>query len=123
MRPFTLKSTEVAKMIAKSQIEEKPVSISEAKSVLDKLEKSVEELNYEQRIASEYLSKFSSLSTTKSKKLIEGLLELNQKIKPELAVKIADLQPKDEEDVRAIFAKERFTLTKEEIKAILGLVP
>jgi DNA-directed RNA polymerase subunit F len=109
-------------MIAKSQLEEKPVTISEAKAVLDKLAKSVKELNYEQRIAADYLSKFTSLSTTKSKKLVEELLKLNQKIKPELAVKIADLQPKDEEDVRAIFAKERFTLTKEEIKAILELV-
>lgn len=109
-------------MIAKELKEEKPVTSSEAKTILDKLSKSVKELNYEQRITAEYLKKFSGLSTTKSKKLVEELLELNQKIKPDLAVKIADLQPKDEEDVRAIFAKERFTLTKEEIKAILELV-
>jgi DNA-directed RNA polymerase subunit F len=109
-------------MIAKSLSEEKPISNSEAKTILDKLAKSVKELNYEQRIAADYLSKFPGLSAKKSKKLVEELLELNQKIKPDLAVKIADLQPKDEEDVRAIFAKERFTLTKEEIKAILGLV-
>jgi DNA-directed RNA polymerase subunit F len=109
-------------MIAKALLEEKPVSNPEAKAVLDKLSKSVEELNYEQRIAADYLSKFTSLTTKKSQKLINELLELNQKIKPELAVKIADLLPKDEEDVRAIFAKERFTLTKEEIKAILELV-
>ncbi|MBU2560442.1 RNA polymerase Rpb4 family protein [archaeon] len=109
-------------MIAKSLIEEKPVSNSEAKAVLDKLSKTGKELNYEQRIAAEYLAKFPGLSITKSKKLIEELLELNQKIKPDLAVKIADLLPKDEEDVRAIFTKERFTLTKEEIKAILELV-
>ena len=109
-------------MITKSLIEEKPVSSSEAKAVLDKLSKTVKELNYEQRIASEYLAKFPGLGTTKSKKLVEELQVLNQKIKPDLAVKIADLLPKDEEDVRAIFAKERFTLTKEEIKAILELV-
>ena len=109
-------------MIAKALLEEKPVTVAEAKTVLDKLAKTVKELNYEQRIASEYLSKFSSVSTTKSKKLVGELLDLNQKIKPELAVKIADLQPEDEEDVRAVFAKERFTLTKEEIKGILELV-
>ena len=109
-------------MIAKATIEEKPVCTSEAKKILSKLSKEVEELNYEQRITTEYLKKFSGVTMTKAKKLVEGLLELNQKIKPDLAVKIADLQPEDEEDVRAIFAKERFTLTKDEIKAILELV-
>ncbi len=109
-------------MIAKSLLEEKPISNSEAKTVLDALAKSSKELNYEQRIAADYLSKFVNISTKKLQKLIDELLNLNPKIKPELAVKIADLQPKDEEDVRAIFAKERFTLTKEEIKAILELV-
>jgi DNA-directed RNA polymerase subunit F len=109
-------------MIAKALIEEKPVSTSEAKKIIAKLSKEVEELNYEQRITSEYLKKFSGVAITKAKKLVDGLLELNPKIKPDLAVKIADLQPKDEEDVRAIFAKERFTLTKDEIKAILELV-
>jgi len=109
-------------MITKAVLEEKPVSISEAKTVLDAMSKSGKELNYEQRIATDYLSKFVTISAKKSQKLIDELLELNQKIKPELAVKIADLLPTDEEDVRAIFAKERFTLTKEEIKAILELV-
>lgn len=109
-------------MIAKSLLEEKPISNSEAKTILDALAKSSEELNYEQRIAVDYLSKFVNINTKKLQKLIDELLNLNPKIKPELAVKIADLQPKDEEDVRAIFAKERFTLTKEEIKAILELV-
>jgi DNA-directed RNA polymerase subunit F len=109
-------------MITKTTLEEKPISSSEAKTILDKLSKNVKELNYEQRIAADYLAKFTGLSTTKSQKLIDGLLDLNPKIKPDRAVKIVDLLPKDEEDVRAIFAKERFTLTKEEIKAILELV-
>lgn len=110
-------------MITKAVLEKKPISISEAKTVLDALSKSDEELNYEQRIVVDYLSKFAKISAKKSQKLIDELLKLNQKIKPELAVKIADLLPADEEDVRAIFAKERFTLTKEEIKAILEVIP
>ncbi len=110
-------------MITKAVLEERPISISEAKTVLDVLSKSDEELNYEQRIVVDYLSKFAKISTKKSQNLIDELLKLNQKIKPELAVKIADLLPADEEDVRAIFAKERFTLTKEEIKAILEVIP
>ncbi|MEE8402957.1 MAG: RNA polymerase Rpb4 family protein [Candidatus Hydrothermarchaeaceae archaeon] len=110
-------------MITKAVLEKRPIGISEAKTVLDALSKSDEELNYEQRIVVDYLSKFAKISAKKSQKLIAELLKLNQKIKPELAVKIADLLPADEEDVRAIFAKERFTLTKEEIKAILEVIP
>lgn len=110
-------------MISRAVLEGKPVSIAEAKNVLDALSKSGVELNYDQRIAMDYLSKFTKISVKKSQKLIDGLRKLNPKIKPELAVKIADLLPKDEDDVRAIFAKERFTLTKEEIVAILELIP
>ncbi|MEE8401838.1 MAG: RNA polymerase Rpb4 family protein [Candidatus Hydrothermarchaeaceae archaeon] len=110
-------------MISRAVLEGKPIGISEAKKVLDALSKSGVELNYDQRIAMDYLSKFTRISVKKSQKLIDGMLKLNSKIKPELAVKIADLLPKDEDDVRAIFAKERFTLTKEEIVAILELIP
>ncbi len=110
-------------MITKSVREEKPVTASEAKTILDALSKSKEELNYEQKTSLDYLSKFTSITTKKSQKLVDDLLKSNPKIKPDLAVKIADLLPGDEEDVRAIFAKERFTLTKDEIKAILELIP
>ncbi len=110
-------------MIAKAVVEGRPICMSEAKTVLDAMSESTEELNYEQRITIDYLSKFVNTSTEESRKLVNDLLKLNQKIKPELAVKIADILPADEEDVRAIFAKERFTLTKDEIKAILELIP
>ena len=69
-------------MIAKAVLEEKPVGISEAKTVLDALSKSGNELNYEQRITMDYLSRFTRLSTKKSQKLIDELLNLNPKIKP-----------------------------------------
>ena len=38
------------------------------------------------------------------------------------AYKIADILPVSEDDVKAIFAKERFTLSESEIKDILKIV-
>ena len=49
-------------------------------------------------------------------------MKSNERLKEEVAVKIVDLMPQDETDVRAIFAKERYALTKEEIQGILRII-
>jgi DNA-directed RNA polymerase subunit F len=109
-------------MIGKKILEERPITLPEVKAILEKKAEK-EELNYEQKITLEHLSKFVKLSPKEAKKLSEQLAEASDKIKPEIAVKIADLLPEDEDDVRAIFAKQRFTLTKEEIEQILAAIP
>ena len=108
-------------MIGKRILEEEGVPMAEVKNVLKKRSKD-EEPNYEQKIALEHLTKFTRLSSTKANKLVEELVGSNEKIKQMHAVKIADLVPEDEGDVRAIFAKERFVLPKDEIKQILDIV-
>jgi DNA-directed RNA polymerase subunit F len=45
-----------------------------------------------------------------------------EKMKPEIAYRIANIMPKTRDEVRAIFAKERFTLTPEEIDKIIETV-
>ncbi|MFZ0006120.1 MAG: RNA polymerase Rpb4 family protein, partial [Methanoregula sp.] len=57
----------------------------------------------------------------KSKELVDKLLKL-EKMKPEIAYRIANIMPKSRDEVRAIFAKERFTLSPEEIDSIIDLV-
>lgn len=110
-------------MIGKRVVEERPITLSEAKTLLEKRAESGGELNYEQKTSLDYLAKFSKLTPEQSRKIVEDLVAKSDKIKPEIAVKIVDLLPKDEEDIRAIFAKQRFTLTKEEIEAILATLP
>jgi len=107
-------------MIGKKLIAELPVTKSEAHSIIEKLDK--ETLLYEQKAAMEHLKKFSYLSQKKAKEMIAELMEANEKIKLIHAVRIADLMPEDEIDIKIAFAKERFTLSKEEIKTILGIV-
>jgi DNA-directed RNA polymerase subunit F len=101
--------------------EPKPVSLSEVKSMLKKIEKERKELIYEQKIALEHAQKFAKLSTKKTNDLIKELskLEFLQEIH---TYKIADLFPKTEDDVKTIFAKERISLDENEIKKILDIL-
>ncbi len=111
-------------MIVKEIINETALTLAEAKDILNAPRKSVrgeEEMRYERRKASENTTKFAKLGAKESRALINELLEL-EKIKEEIAVRIADLMPKSKNEVRAIYAKERFTLTEANIEKILDCV-
>ena len=112
-------------MTFKEVIEEQPLTIPEAKEILEKAveerKKVKEDLTYETRRALEHLTLFSKLSPEKAKKLLEDLLALGIK-KKEIAIKIVDVIPRTPDELRAIYAKERFTLTQEEIEKILETV-
>ena len=97
------------------------VSLPEVKNILKKIEKERKELIYEQRIALEHAQKFAKLSVKQTKDLIKDLMKL-ENIRDIHAYKIADILPVSEDDVKAIFAKERFTLSESEIKDILKIV-
>jgi DNA-directed RNA polymerase subunit F len=99
----------------------KPVSISEVKSILKKIEKERDELLYEQKIALEHAQKFAKLPIKKIEDLIKELSKFE--FLEEIHVyKLADLLPQTEEDLKTIFAKERITFGEGEIKKILELV-
>ena len=97
------------------------VSLAEAKNILKKASKDRKELIYEQRIALEHAQTFATLSIKDTQELIKELMTLNR-IEEFHAYKIADLLPKTSDDVKAIFAKERYTPNESEIKAILEKV-
>ena len=99
----------------------KPVSLSEVKNILKKIEKERKELLYEQKIALEHANKFAKLPAKKTEELIKELSELKF-IEEIHYYKIADLLPSTEDDLKTIFAKERITLGENEIKKILEIV-
>ena len=99
----------------------KPVTISEVKNILKKVEKDRKEMLYEQKIALEHAHKFAKLSVKKTEELIKELLKL-EFLHEIHAYKIADILPSTEDDVKTIFAKERITLSENDIKKILDLV-
>ena len=99
----------------------KLVSLAEAKNILKKASKERKELIYEQKIALEHAQKFATLSVKDTQDLIKELQTLKH-IEEAHAYKIADLLPKTADDVKAIFAKERYTPNESDIKNILEIV-
>lgn len=96
----------------------KILSLSETKNILKKISKERKDLNYEQKIALEHAEKFAILSAKQTKDLINDLKKLDH-VDEIQAYKLADILPKTEDEVKAIFAKERYTPNDKEIKNIL----
>jgi len=101
-------------------VEIKPVTMAEAREIMVDREKKGE-LGYEQKLALEHLKKFSKLGKEESVKLLEELSSA-VRMSPETAVQIATILPKTADEVRLVFARERFSLNEEEVAKILEIV-
>jgi DNA-directed RNA polymerase subunit F len=108
-------------MIVKQVLKEETLTLPEVKNILDNIREEREtegkELGYELRKAISHSESFSKISA----KLVEELLKL-EKMKPEIAIRIADILPLSNDEIRTIYAKERYTLSEDELKQILDLV-
>jgi len=107
-------------------LKEKNLSLSEVRNMLDKIRKEYferdEELSYEQKRALNHARKYAKLNLKDTRELMKKLSELELKLTEEQIVKICDLLPETVDDMRAIFAKERFKYSEDEIKKILDIV-
>jgi len=97
------------------------VSLAEVKNILKKVEKEREDLSYGQRIALEHANKFARMTVKKTNDMIKELVKI-ESIEKNHAFKIADVLPRTKDDIKAIFAKERVTLSDNTIKSILDIV-
>lgn len=98
----------------------RPVTFSESLEILEK-KKEEKELEFEQRLAYDYVQKFSQLPAEKAKELVKELLEI-EKIRDHQAVILTNNMPEEKEDIRLIFAKERTSLREETIDQILEII-
>ena len=117
-------------MKVKGIISEEKVTLPEMRSVLLRVESerlaAEKEMSYEFRRSIEHANQLSKTEPEKSepeksRDLVAELVKM-EKMKPEIAYRIANIMPKTRDEVRAIFAKERFTLSPEEIDSIIELV-
>jgi len=99
----------------------RPVSLSEVRNILNKLSKEREEMLYEQRIALEHAQKFGKLPVKKTNDMIKELMKLDF-LEQKHAYKLADLLPNNKDVIKTIFAKERISLSEENIKKILEII-
>ena len=101
------------------------ITISEAKKIMEEIAKKRQEkaeLLFETRRALKHLRSFSKLPPEKAKELVEELVKLPQIQRKDIAVKLADLMPRIPDEVRVVYAKERFTITPEQIEEILEII-
>ena len=113
-------------MIIKKILSEERLSLAEVKEILNevKLRRSgaeEEELSYELRRAIKHVEIFAHGMAEESRSMVNELLEL-EKMTPAIALKIADIRPMNRDEIRAVYAKERFTLADEDMDGILDIV-
>jgi DNA-directed RNA polymerase subunit F len=96
------------------------VTSYEAKKILRKREKEGE-LNYEQKNALDYLNKFCRLPEKNIQKLMGDLSKI-EKLQDKHIVAIVDMMPRDDDDLRLLFASERIVLEDSEKSQILSAV-
>ncbi len=112
-------------MKAKAIVGEKRITLPELREVLLKVEADRHEIgiemSYELRKSIEHANQLSRTTPEKSRALVSELLKL-EKMKEDIAFRIANLMPRTRDELRAIYAKERFSLTGEELDEILNLV-
>jgi len=102
-------------------VESKPITHVEAEDVLTKLETEKKQLGYEQKITLDYLRAHKTASKKDIKDAIESLSKI-EGLKDHQVISIVNLMPKDEDEVNAIFMKERVKLEKDRIPKILAVI-
>jgi DNA-directed RNA polymerase subunit F len=110
-------------MIVKNILKEELLTLAEVRTILDEIRTrraSEEELGYELRRAIRHAELFAKGTAEESRLMVDELTKL-EKMNPEIAIKIADIRPKTRDELRAIYAKERYNLSEEELDAILEI--
>ena len=112
-------------MIVKEVLSEELLTLAEVRELLSRIAEERREqgleVGYGFRKALRHAEQFSKISGEKSRELVNRLLEL-EKMKPTIAVRIADILPQSRDEIRSIYAKEKYTLSNEELDQILDYV-
>jgi len=81
----------------------------------------IEQIQYEHKLALDHVRQLSRLGPKESKMIMKKVIELEH-VNDYYAAKIADILPIHPDDVRSIFARERFSVGREEIDSIIVAV-
>jgi DNA-directed RNA polymerase subunit F len=81
----------------------------------------IHSLSFEKRATMDHVGNFTRITGKKVKDMVKQLTKI-ERVSDVHAYKIAELMPRDETELRPVFAKDRFTLTPEELKQILDII-
>ncbi|MDZ7701728.1 MAG: RNA polymerase Rpb4 family protein [Halobacteriales archaeon] len=112
--------------IFKETLDEEYLTVAEVKELLADIEEERaldedRELPYELARTIEHANRFAVLDPEESKELVEEL-EALEKIDEKTAYKIADLLPRSRDEVRAVFAQQRYSMDGDELDEVLDVV-
>lgn len=112
-------------MKVKGVVSEERITLPELREVLAGVEasriESGKEMSYELRKSIEHANQLAKTSGERSRALVMELQKL-EKMKPDIAFRIANIMPRTRDELRAIYAKEKYSLTGEELDQIMDLV-
>ena len=104
-------------------LEEKPIPLAEVKEELSKVKEEGKEESFRITKTKEYLEVFSKLSKKKVDELTKKIKDLNiPRLKEETVVKIVDLLPDTEEDLKLIVESYPVTISNQNIKKLFEVV-
>ncbi|MFA6490014.1 MAG: DNA-directed RNA polymerase subunit F [Candidatus Micrarchaeia archaeon] len=107
-------------MIGKGANEIRPATLAEVEKILEKRQGTAGEFGFEQQTTLDYAKKFAKLKLSEAQELAKELEELG--VKPETAVKLADVLPINKGQFALILAKDRASLTDKKVTEIEELV-
>ena len=97
------------------------IPLSTVRKILRKQNK--ETMTYEQKMALEHAEEFTKLNESEGNKLITDLKALNMsKLKEELIVKIADVAPKNKDELKLILSASKISFKDEEMQQVLDVI-
>ena len=109
-------------MMTLPELREELISIRDQRAgSVEETEGSVRTLSYELRKSIDHADTLGKCSVDTAKALYEELVVL-EKITPTIAARIVNIMPASREEVRAIYAKERFVLVTEDVNQILDII-
>jgi DNA-directed RNA polymerase subunit F len=112
--------------IFKEKLDEEFLTFAETKELLDEVEAERaldedREMQYELARAIEHVNRFTVLDPGESMELVEDLQEL-EKVDEATAYKIANLLPEDRTELRSVYAKERYSMSGDELDEVLNVL-
>ncbi|SDJ54459.1 RNA polymerase Rpb4 family protein [Natronorubrum texcoconense] len=112
--------------IFKEIVDEEFLTISETKELLADIEAEramdeERELRYELARAIEHVNRFTVLEPEEAQNLVDDLQEL-EKVDEATAYKIANLLPRNRDELRSVYAQQRYTLSGDELDEILNVL-
>ncbi|WP_293027877.1 RNA polymerase Rpb4 family protein [Natronococcus sp.] len=112
--------------IFKEIVDEEFLTVSETKELLADIETERamdedRELRYELARAIEHANRFAVLEPEESRELVAELQELEY-VDEATAYKITDLLPRNRDELRSVYAQQRYSLSGDELDEILDVV-